>query len=111
MPGELTNVWAKSGAEPAGPFACEKLLSPVVAMQVKWDSSSSAATPVPLEHWDQGPTALPSFGVGRGKRVCPSDTWSLLEMQELDLSMLKGCLGFIPVPALRHLASNHPKGF
>lgn len=31
MPGELTNVWAKSGAKLAGPFTCESLLVPVVA--------------------------------------------------------------------------------
>lgn len=71
MPGELTNVWAKPGAKPAGPFACESLLSPVVARQERWDCSSSGARPVPLEHWDQEPTVLPRFGVGRGKRVCP----------------------------------------
>lgn len=64
MPGELTNVWAKSGAKPAGPFACESLLSPVVAVRARRESSSPAARPVPLEHWDQGPTALPSFGMG-----------------------------------------------
>lgn len=71
MPGELTNVWAKSGAEPAGPFACEKLLSPVVAMQVRWDSSSSAATPVPLEHWDQGPTASALLWGGQREKGLP----------------------------------------
>lgn len=64
MPGELTNVWAKSGAKPAGPFACESLLSPVVAVRVRQESISPAARPVPLEHWHQGPTALPSFGMG-----------------------------------------------
>lgn len=99
MPGELTNVWAKSGAKPAGPCACQSLLSPVVAMQVRWDSSSSAARPVPLEYWDQGPTALPSFGMGswgeQRQKGLLNDTWSLLEihllleMQELDLRILK----------------------
>lgn len=112
MPGELTNVWAKAGAKPAGPFTCESLLSPTVAMQ---GGTAAAQLPEqsPWNIWDQEHTALASFGMGSCRRVYPvmHRVNSVLEMQELDLRMLKGYLGFIPTPPLRHLASNHPKGF
>lgn len=104
MPGELTNVWAKSGAELPGPFTCESLLIPTVAAQQRLGSSSPAAAScsaklVPQQQWDQGLPALPSLGVGsRAGRdeSLPKGTCSLLETQGLDLSPPAGCLGFIP---------------
>lgn len=94
MPGELTNVWAKSGAKPESLSACQTLLSPVVAMQ-----GGTAATQLPDQSlWNTGtrePLLCPALGwapgVGRGEEM---------EMQELHLRVLKGCLGFIPTPSL-----------
>lgn len=95
MPGELTNVWATSGAKPESLSACQSLLSPVVAMQ-----GGTAATQLP----DQS-----LWNTGTGSH-CSAQLWDgqlgWAEAKELHgdagaaPESTKGCLGFIPTPLL-----------